>query len=242
MSDPERLAARADLGGALLRAGRSIDAERARERRLASIGAGAATVAAKAAAPKGVFHLGVAKWLAIGVLAATAVAPIMAKEAASPAPLPPLVETASRAPAPPTNPLPAPPPPEPPPPAPIASAAPLAHKEPALHAKPPPQAPSAAPTASAAAAPPADEVSTVLAARMALRAGQTARALSLLDDHDRLFPRGAYGSEVEILRIEALSLSGAKAEARARAQRFLALHPDSPYAGRARVHAEAGGE
>jgi hypothetical protein len=120
-----------------------------------------------------------------------------------------------------------------------------AHREPP-RAKPPAQAPPAEPSASAAPAPPpaTDEVSAVLAARIALREGQTARALALLDEHDRLFPRGAYGSEVELLRIEALSISGAKAEARTRAQRFLALHPDSPYARRAREHVgtEGGGD
>jgi hypothetical protein len=254
MSDPERLAARGGLGGALLRSGRVFDAERARERRQAVIGAGAATAtaaAAKAAAPKGLLHLGLGKWIAVSLLAATAVAPIASRMAAPPRPPAPLatpVETASRSPAPPEGPTeavhvgsPVALPPEPAPATPLASAAPLVHQEPATRVKPLPEAPPVQPSASAAPAP-GDELSAVLAARMALRAGQTARTLSLLDDHDRLFPGGKYGSEVELLRIEALSLSGARAEARARAQRFLALHPDSPYAARARVHAEEGGE
>jgi outer membrane protein assembly factor BamD (BamD/ComL family) len=79
-------------------------------------------------------------------------------------------------------------------------------------------------------------LAAVFPAREALRAGQPARALALLDDHDRQFPRGELGVEVELLRIEALSLSGATGEARTRAERFIALHPDSPYAQRARVH------
>jgi outer membrane protein assembly factor BamD (BamD/ComL family) len=87
-----------------------------------------------------------------------------------------------------------------------------------------------------------EEVAAILSVRAALRQGQAARALALLDDHDRRFPRGTLGIEVELLRIEALALSGATGEARARAQRFIALHPDTPYVRRARVHAGAGGD
>lgn len=83
MSDPKRLFddGADDLTKTLLRAGRTLDAEQARERTLALLGAagaGAAAAAAAVATPsgvKGVLHLVSAtalKWLGVGLLAAAA--------------------------------------------------------------------------------------------------------------------------------------------------------------------------
>lgn len=242
MSDPERLAARGDLGGALLRAGRAFDAERAHERRQVLIGAGAATAtaaAAKAAAPKGLLHLGLGKWIAVGVLAATAVVPVVFRRAAAPRPAAAPVETASRSVAPPAAPTervhvdpPVAPPTEPEPIAPAASAAPLAHRDPAPHAKPPPEASPVAPSASAAA--PDDSPRSSRRAWPCARVRRRAR--SRCSTTTIASSPGAHTGARWSCSASRLSLSGAKAEARARAQRFLALHADSPYAARARVH------
>jgi hypothetical protein len=84
MSDPKRLFddGADDLTKTLLRAGRTLDAEQARERKLALLGAAGAGAAAAAAAAvatpsgvKGVLHLVSAtalKWLGVGLLAAAA--------------------------------------------------------------------------------------------------------------------------------------------------------------------------
>jgi hypothetical protein len=94
---------------------------------------------------------------------------------------------------------------------------------------------------SAAEPPPnllADEVAALRQARSALSAGQPAAALAALDAHERRFPQGLLGIEAEVLRIEALSQSGNPSAASARAKRFIAVHPNTPYA--RRVEAIAG--
>jgi hypothetical protein len=125
---------------------------------------------------------------------------------------------------------------------------------------PPPIAPRAAPSASAVGArsassprpaqrdeAPADaasschlaeEVALLQEARSALVQGQPARALAALDAHAQRCPHGSLGIEAEVLRIEALSRSGNASAAKARAERFIALHPGTPYA--ARVQALSG--
>lgn len=64
-------------------------------------------------------------------------------------------------------------------------------------------------------------------ARGALGSGDAARALGLLDDHARRFPRGQLGEEREALAIQALVALGRTDEARARAVRFKAASPNS---------------
>ncbi|HVY30838.1 MAG TPA: hypothetical protein VHB79_29970 [Polyangiaceae bacterium] len=74
-----------------------------------------------------------------------------------------------------------------------------------------------------------EEGQAVLAARAALRSGDTGRCLRLLDQARERFARGALGQEREALAIEALGRSGQSAAARRRAQTFLQKYPQSPY-------------
>lgn len=65
-------------------------------------------------------------------------------------------------------------------------------------------------------------------ARQALHGGNAARALGLLTQLNQRFPQLLLAQEHEALSIRALAASGAKAQARARAERFVALYPTSP--------------
>lgn len=78
----------------------------------------------------------------------------------------------------------------------------------------------------------AAEVAAIDGARNALRSGDAAGALRLLDAYGRDFPKGSLGLEAQVLRIEALDASGQKQKARALAERFLAAHPNSVLAPR----------
>jgi len=75
-----------------------------------------------------------------------------------------------------------------------------------------------------------EESRAVLGARAALRAGDAARALTLLERARSQFPRGRLDQEREALTIEALARSGQSAKARLRAEKFLQAYPQSPYA------------
>jgi hypothetical protein len=74
-----------------------------------------------------------------------------------------------------------------------------------------------------------EESMAVLDARSALRSGNAARSLQLLQEANVRFPRGALGQEREALSIEALAQSGQTATAKRRAAAFLRAHPQSPY-------------
>jgi hypothetical protein len=117
------------------------------------------------------------------------------------------------------------------------------------HLEPPAAAPIAAPTTAVptakridkvhrrpAAHPPAadirDQIALMDAARTAVKAGSTERALLLLRRYDATFPAGAFRPEALALRIEALDEGGRSAEARALAREFLARYPQSPVAER----------
>lgn len=65
-------------------------------------------------------------------------------------------------------------------------------------------------------------------ARQALHGGNAARALGLLTQLNQRFPQLLLAQEHEALSIRALAASGARAQARARAERFVALYPTSP--------------
>jgi hypothetical protein len=80
----------------------------------------------------------------------------------------------------------------------------------------------------------AAEVAALDAARSAIRSGQIARALALLDEYDARFVRPELGPESDVARIEALLAGGDRAGARSLAERFLASHPTSPAAARIR--------
>jgi hypothetical protein len=82
-----------------------------------------------------------------------------------------------------------------------------------------------------------EESRLVAAARDALRSGNAGRALSLLDQARRQFPRGTLAQEREALGIEALAASGQRAAAAERARRFLSAHPSSMHAARVRSFA-----
>lgn len=151
----------------------------------------------------------------------------------SPAPpLPPRIEVA--APLPVAEPAPIP--------APIASSAPLLAER---SASPAPRAPSAisapapssTPTASASAEPangPAEELALLVQIKQRA-ASDPAGAVALVDEGHRRFPRGSFYQERESIAVLALAQIGRSTEARERAQRFLAAHPQSPYAERLRA-------
>ena len=124
--------------------------------------------------------------------------------------------------------------------------APLARsKEPAIEPRPAPSVtpevapPAEAPPAAAVARPtPAatlsDEVALLDDAVAALRRGEGAAALLMLDRYDRKFPQGVLNPEATVARIEALVAIGDLARARTIAARFLAANGDSPLAHRVR--------
>jgi hypothetical protein len=82
------------------------------------------------------------------------------------------------------------------------------------------------------------------AARAALTAGRPEAALQTLETHTRRHPHGALEEEREILRIEALLLTGRETDASAAARRFVSERPSSLYLGRVRalLHASEPGE
>lgn len=91
--------------------------------------------------------------------------------------------------------------------------------------------PSAAPTPAATLS---EEVALLDDAVAALRRGEGAAALLMLDRYDRKFPQGVLNPEATVARIEALVAIGDLARARTIAARFLAANGDSPLAHRVR--------
>ena len=77
-----------------------------------------------------------------------------------------------------------------------------------------------------------DQIALIDAARTAVKAGSTERALVLLHRYDVSYPGGAFRPEALALRIEALDEAGRAAEARVLAREFLARYPHSPLADR----------
>jgi hypothetical protein len=67
-------------------------------------------------------------------------------------------------------------------------------------------------------------------ARAALGAGDTTRALGVLDEHARAFPRGILREEREALSVRALARAGRGAEAKTRAEAFHKQFPQSLFA------------
>ena len=99
------------------------------------------------------------------------------------------------------------------------------------------------PTGSARAAPPAsstagsdgslsEEVALIRRARSALQGGDAARAMALLDEHVRRFPRGALIEERRATRVLALCARHETARASAEAGELLRASPHSPHAQR----------
>jgi outer membrane protein assembly factor BamD (BamD/ComL family) len=79
------------------------------------------------------------------------------------------------------------------------------------------------------------ELALLDGARSAVRAGQSARALTVLDDFAARFPRAALAPEAALLRVEALARAGDRAGAERAARTLLAADPTSPYAERVRT-------
>lgn len=84
-------------------------------------------------------------------------------------------------------------------------------------------------SASAAVSQLKEESQAVLAARRALRAGDAATGLRILEKAQQRFGVGALSEEREALWIEALARSGDAARASKRAKAFLSSHPRSPH-------------
>jgi hypothetical protein len=85
----------------------------------------------------------------------------------------------------------------------------------------------------------AAEVHLLREAHLAMGAGDVDRALVLLDEHERRYPRGALGEERDATRIGALCALGRRVEAKDAAERFLRMTPRSLQA--AAVRASCGG-
>jgi hypothetical protein len=77
-----------------------------------------------------------------------------------------------------------------------------------------------------------DQIALIDAARTAVKAGLTERALVLLHRYDASYPGGAFRPEALALRVEALGQSGRGVEAKALARDFLVRYPQSPLADR----------
>jgi hypothetical protein len=96
----------------------------------------------------------------------------------------------------------------------------------------------AAPAASAAKVdlgePLAAEVAALDTARQALRSGDAARTLALLDGYEGRFSEARMLPEALYLRLEAFTLKGDTSNAEAIARRILRVYPSSPHAARAR--------
>lgn len=67
-------------------------------------------------------------------------------------------------------------------------------------------------------------------ASAAIGGGRGAEALALAERHAETYPQSALGQEREVIAIQALALVGRREEARQRARRFRAAHPESPLA------------
>jgi hypothetical protein len=74
-------------------------------------------------------------------------------------------------------------------------------------------------------------------ARAELARGEPATALSSLDDYDAALKGTRLALEARLLRIQALAAHGKRTEAAKLAREFIARHPDSPLAERARAFA-----
>jgi hypothetical protein len=85
----------------------------------------------------------------------------------------------------------------------------------------------------------AAEVRLLDQAHTAMREGDAERALGLLEDHARRYPKGSLGEERDAARIAALCSLGRAAEAREATDGFLRAAPQSPQAGR--IRASCGG-
>jgi len=95
--------------------------------------------------------------------------------------------------------------------------------------------PATAASTSASADPFLEELALVERARAALARSRGRECLDATTAYEKRFAKaGLFREEVEGMHVEARALSGERAAARARGQRFLATHRDTPYAERIR--------
>jgi hypothetical protein len=234
MSEPKRLLEENtdEFENELLRSVRAdVMTDRNRQRILAGIGlAGAGLTATTAAASTGAavkagFFKGVSaatvKWIAICSVAALVPTGVYVARshrtvslASVPAATAPDTAPAART-------------------APIETAAPVVETAP--ETKPAPIVQAAQPASSSSLA---DEVAALEVARAALRAHDPNGAVAALDRYKSRFPAGKLAPEATVVRIEALNQRGDHAAAAALGDRFLAAHPNSPYADRVRSAAK----
>lgn len=80
-----------------------------------------------------------------------------------------------------------------------------------------------------------EQVQSLDRARVALGAGDAAAALAEIAHYRQAWPGGVFLTEASVLEIEALAKRGERSLAAARAQAFVAAHPDSPQAERLRA-------
>jgi TolA-binding protein len=74
-----------------------------------------------------------------------------------------------------------------------------------------------------------DEAELLARAHAALKRGDTAHALTIVAEHERMFPRGVLTQEREAIAIEGLAALGRGDEARRRLHAFAARYPESGY-------------
>ena len=79
----------------------------------------------------------------------------------------------------------------------------------------------------------AEQLEQIKNARAALRAGDPARALALVDAYQARSRGGELSAEASLLQIEALAVSGGRSEAARLARKFAVDHPNSPLIDRA---------
>jgi hypothetical protein len=231
-SDPKRLTVvgATDLERTLLQAARGERPSPEMTKRMAAglgISVGAAVTAAAApvaAAPVVAANSALGGWIAAGVLAAAAVAAGVVGVRTSSAPAKPAVHAKAAAPA-----IAAPAVVTPPAETPVVTARETRIERIEKVRRHPAAAPAAVP---APASDLRDQIALLDAARTAVKAGSSERALVLLRRYDASYPAGAFRPEALALRIEALSQDGRRAEAQALAREFLTRYPQSPVADR----------
>jgi len=103
--------------------------------------------------------------------------------------------------------------------------------------------PATAASTAASADPFLEELALVERARAALARSRGRECLDATTAYEKRFAKaGLFREEVEVMHVEALAISGERATARARGQRFLATHRDTPYAERIRRVIDQAGE
>jgi outer membrane protein assembly factor BamD (BamD/ComL family) len=78
-----------------------------------------------------------------------------------------------------------------------------------------------------------EEITLIDGIRVALAAGETLSARSLLGNYRSRFPKGRLEQEAAVLEVELEAKSGDRARAESLARAFVEKHPNSPLAARA---------